>query len=453
MTLTKDTFEKTYGDIADRLLAYAMEKGKDYGITDARISASVSTRLSAEIEQGEVSKNVSGASHTIGVTLYAGDRVLSFSVNGLDVDAVCETIESNMKVIHLVPENKNLRLLESERLSKEPPVDLDLFDSSDTGSDALIDYARTVESAALKQDKIKTTRSTSAGKTVVHTLIRATNGLDYASSRTSYSAGTSVIAADQSGMQVNYDGSYARHFSDMEDPVAVGTRAGLDAAAKLGASLPSTGQVPIVLSPDAAEDFFRSVISAIDGGALHRGTTFLKDKLGKQVMSEGVTILDTPRLPRGGASSQIDTAGLPTRDVTFIKNGVLTAFNLSLAESRQLGMKPTGRENGTTNTSVLPGTISPDALIASVGDGIYIKGFNGGTVDVNNGTHSRQAYGLLIKNGQLTDIPVDGFVVSGNLKDMFMQVTLANDTPQLPSPRHSLAAPTTRIDGITIAGK
>jgi hypothetical protein len=53
----------------------------------------------------------------------------------------------------------------------------------------------------------------------------------------------------------------------------------------------------------------------------------------------------------------------------------------------------------------------------------------------------------------VTDIAVAGFVVSGNLKDMFMKAQIANDTPDLPSTRHQMAAPTTRIDGLTIAGK
>ena len=116
-------------------------------------------------------------------------------------------------------------------------------------------------------------------------------------------------------------------------------------------------------------------------------------------------------------------------------------------------MEPSGRENGFTNCSILPGAQSVDELIADIKDGIYIKDFSGGSVDINNGTHSRQAYGTLIKDGKITDIPVSGFVVSGNLKDMFMNAVIANDTPSHPCTRHRIAAPTTRINGTMIAGK
>jgi PmbA protein len=170
-------------------------------------------------------------------------------------------------------------------------------------------------------------------------------------------------------------------------------------------------------------------------------------------MSKGITLVDDPAIVRGTSSSTVDAAGLETKKITFIEDGVLKSYNLTLLESRQLGLAPIGRENGLTNSQVLPGAVTPDQLISDIKDGIYIKGFNGGTADVNNGIHSRQAYGTLIKDGKITDIAVDGFVVSGNLKDMFMNVAIANDTPKLPNTNHTFAAPTMRINGITISGK
>jgi PmbA protein len=253
-------------------------------------------------------------------------------------------------------------------------------------------------------------------------------------------------------MQADGDYSVARHFCDMSNPRELGKAAGRNAAAKLGATLPATGAMPIVLSHAAAESFFSTVYAAIDGTAVHRGLTFLKDKIGQQVMSTDVTLIDDPGIQKGLASSQIDGAGMKAEKIIYIDKGTLKIYNVSLLEARQLGIEPIGRDDGPTNSSVLPGVQTPDELIADIQKGIYIKGFNGGKVDVNDGTHSRQAYGTLIENGKITDQAVEGFVVSGNLKDMFMNVVLANDTPVLPSPKYTLAAPTTRINGTIIAG-
>jgi PmbA protein len=453
MSNAEKDFLKEARPLAESLMDYAMKAGKSFGITDAKVSISVSEKQENAVEKGEVTKVVSGAACNVSVVLYAGDRVLSFSKNTMDKDELCAAMLQNMQVINMVPENKDKRLLETSKIYKGARANLDLYDELQPSQQDLIAYAKQVEAAALAQPGVKGTRSVSIVKSSSHFLILATNGLDHHESSTAYQASALVIAEDASGMQIDSDFSRARHFSDMSNPQEIGANAGRDAFAKLGASLPLTGQMPIVLSQDAAEAFFSSVYAAIGGTRVHRGTTFLKGKIGQQVMSKGITLVDDPGILRGISSRQVDSSGQETKEITFIEDGVLKSYNVNLMESRQLGIEPIGRENGTTNSRILPGTLTPDELISDIQDGIYIKGFNGGSVDVNNGIHSREAYGTLIKNGKITDIPVAGFVVSGNLKDMFMNVAVANDTPKLPSTRHSLAAPTTRINGITISGK
>ncbi len=446
-------FLKAARPLAETLIAYAKSAGAAYGITDAKVSVSSSDRQENAVEKGEVVKSVSGASWNVSVVLYAGDRVMAFTCNTLDADTLKESMLRNMQVIHLVPPNKGKRLLETDKVFKGPSADFDLYDQNPPTAAQLIAYVKALEKAAMEVPGIKAARSVSltAGKS--HSLVLATNGLDRAESMTTYSAGASVVAEDQNGMEIDGDASFARHFADMVDPVALGKSAAQEALCKLSSTLPATGHVPVVLSPEAAADFFSSVLSAVSGTAVYRGTTMFKDKVGQQVLSRGITIVDDPAIPRGMSSGAMDTAGLEMKKITFVEDGVLKGYDLTLLEARQLGLEPIGRENGETNVSVLNGAQTPDALMADIADGVYIKGFSGGTVDINNGIHSRQAYGMLIKDGKVTDVAISGFVVSGNLRDMFMNVAVANDAPQLPNPRHSMSAPTTRIEGVTIAGK
>ena len=452
MPMTEAEFLKEARPLAENLVDYA-KNSTAYGITDAKVTISANDNHNISVENGGIAKSVSGVSYSVSVTLYAGDRTLSFSRNTMDAQELRDAMLKNMQVLSIVPPNPNKRLLEPEKVFKGSPADLDLFDKNPPTNEQLFEYAKEVEKAALAEKGVKGTRSVGVAATTSHMLVLATNGLDHHESRTRYSASASVVAEDASGMQIDGDGSVARHFNDMAKPAGLGKDSARAALSKLGAELPNTGTMPIVLSQDAAEDFFSHVYDAIDGTALNRGKTFMKGKLGQQVMSDSVTIVDDPTIPRGLASGQVDSAGMESKPITYIEKGVLKAFNATLMESRQLGIEPTGRENGPTNGVVKPGAVSPESLMADIKEGIYIEGFNGGQVDVNNGLHSRQAHGHLIKDGKVTDIAVSGFVVSGNLKDMFMNIALANDTPPTPSTRHTLAAPTTRINGVTIAGK
>ncbi|MCB9990403.1 MAG: TldD/PmbA family protein [Rhodospirillales bacterium] len=452
MTDSRKDFEDQARPLARQLMTYAMNKGENYGITDVRIDITASTEQNSSIENGAVNKNVKGKSWGVSITLYAGDRVMSFHQNTLDRNALCAAIDQNMQVIHLVPENPDKRLLESEKVYKGPPEELDLYDAAAPSSETLIDYAKKIEQAALDVPGIMRTDDTGVSFDDSHRLTMATNGLDRVGSSTTFGAMISVVAQSGNRMETSYDYGSARHFSDMPDPAKIGRTASEKALSKLGATQPQTREATIVLSPEAARSFFASVIEAISGTAVYRNSTFLKDKLGQQVTGNSITIEDDPHIKRGFASRTVDGAGMKADKITFIKDGVLQAFNLNLTAARKLGMDPSGREGGLTNIRILPGNQSPETLMADIKDGFYIKSFQGGGADVNNGSFSRPASGVEIKDGKLTNNAVAGFVVAGNLKDMFMNAVVANDTPALPNTKSSMAAPTTRIDGLKIAG-
>ncbi len=453
MKLTKKNFEKQARPLAKQLIDYATAKGKQYGITDVKVSISCGAEEDNSIENGQISESVSGTSWGVGVTLYAGDRSLGFGKNTLDTATLFEAIEQNMKVIHLVPENADKNLLDSDKVYKGPVADLDLVDQKPPSQTKLINYAKKMEKAAFAVSGVKTARSSNISSNQGYSLLVATNGLDQLTCGTYYQASISAIAEDKNGMEISSSHSLARHFNDMAAPEDVGRQAGKKAVAKLGSTLPDSKQTTIILSQSAAATFFSSVLSAIDGTAVYRGSTFMKDKIGQQVMSSEITIEDDPKIERGIYSKTADSSGMEAKKITFIKDGILQCFNVSLTEARKLGIDPIGRNDGTTNVRIMPGQKSKDELVADIQDGFYIEGFQGGSANVNNGNFSRQAYGTLIENGKITDKAVSGFVVSGNLKDMFMKVIIANDTPDLPNPQRTMAVPTARIDGIKIAGK
>lgn len=268
---TDKEFLKNARPLAESLLDHATTAGASYGITDAKVVIAANDRVENSVEKGQVTKTVAGKTYNVSVTLFAGDRTLSFSKNTLDEQALKDAMTENMKVIHLVPENAGKRLLDPAKVFKGAEKDLDLFDKNPPTQAEMIDYAKEVERSAMAQEGVKASRSVSVTKSEDHLLILATNGLDIEESRTSYAAGAAVIAGNAREMQIGGEYSIARHFNDMAKPKELGMLAGQDAVSKLDSTLPKTGEMPIVLDQSAAESFFASVYSAISGSSLHRG--------------------------------------------------------------------------------------------------------------------------------------------------------------------------------------
>lgn len=452
MSNTKQEFLTQVKPLVQSLLDYAMNDGAQYNITDAKVSISLNDSVEFEIEKGKVSTSSSGKTCGVSVSLYSGDRFLNFGMNTMDETQLKAAMLENMKAIRLAPENPDKALIDPGLLYQGPDYDLDNFDDSPVDENQLVQYAIDLENEALSVPGIKGSRSVGVSKSMSQLYTKATNGLEIYDNGTGYQAVGQIVAADANGMEIDYEASVAAHFSDMACPKVTGRMAAENALARLSSSLPKTGKMPIILSPKAAATLISSVFSAIDGTSIYHDKSFLKDKIGQQVMSKDVTIIDDPTIKRGLGSGTVDSAGMKQDPITFVENGVLKSYNIGLEESRQLGIDPIGRNSGTTNVHVLPGDKTPDELMADIKEGIYVEGFNGGTANVNNGTHSRQAYGHMIRDGQVTKEAVSGFVVAGNLKDMFMNVALANDTPQLPHPRHTSSIPTMRLDDLTISG-
>jgi PmbA protein len=178
--------------------------------------------------------------------------------------------------------------------------------------------------------------------------------------------------------------------------------------------------------------------------------------MGERIFAKGIRILDNPLRKRGLGSRPFDAEGLATSRRAVIDDGVLTTWLLDLAAARQLNLKPTGHASRgvsgppsptTSNFYLEKGRLSVKELIGDIKSGLYITDMIGFGVNGVTGDYSRGASGFWIENGELA-WPVSGITVAGNLKDMFLNMTAANDLEF----KSSTNAPTVRIEGLTVAG-
>ena len=135
---------------------------------------------------------------------------------------------------------------------------------------------------------------------------------------------------------------------------------------------------------------------------------------------------------------------------------MLTTWVLDLRSARQLGLKSTGHAaRGTssppspslTNLYMAAGKMTPKEMIGGIFSGFYVTELMGMGVNGVTGDYSRGAAGFWIEHGEIA-YPVSEVTIAGNLNDMFLNLTPANDLEF----RYGTDAPTIRVDGMTVAG-
>jgi PmbA protein len=252
--------------------------------------------------------------------------------------------------------------------------------------------------------------------------------------------------------------SVARSLGRLDSPEHVGRVAAQRALRRLGARKVKTQRVPVVFDPMVARSLLENVFEAVNGDAIYRGASFLAGKLGERVAGENVTVVDDGTLPGGFGTSPFDDEGVPTQRTVVIERGVLKSYLLNAYAARKLGLKTTGNAArglagtpgiGVGNFFFEQGTKTPQEIIAEVRDGLYLTEFLGFGVNLVTGDFSRGAAGMWIVNGELA-YPVHEITVAGNLREMLTNISeIGNDLEF----RGSVAAPTLRIDGLTVAGE
>jgi PmbA protein len=274
--------------------------------------------------------------------------------------------------------------------------------------------------------------------------------------RSGFGFSVSVIAGEGTSMERDYDFSSAVHFSDLEAPKSVGRRAGERAVKRLKPRKVQSQQVPVVYDRRVSASLLGHFAGAITGPAVARGTSFLKDMMEAQVFPPGVTVIDDPVMKRGLGSRPFDAEGMAVEAREVVSNGVLKSFLLDQASARQLGLPPTGhasRSSGSppspspSNLYFVKGSLSPAELMADIRTGLYVIEMLGMGVNGVTGDYSRGAAGFWIENGTLSH-PVSEVTIAGNLKEMYRNLTLADDLQF----KMTTNAPTIRVEGMTVAG-
>ncbi|MCY4191006.1 MAG: TldD/PmbA family protein [Rhodospirillaceae bacterium] len=391
----------------------------------------------------------------LGLRVFVGRRQASVSAQKVDFRDFGALASRAVAMARAVPEDLYCGIADPDQIAMTPPV-FEMADETEPPEKLLIERARAAEDAARTVKGVTNSEGAEASWSRTAVTLATTNGFEGKYWRTAHSVSVSVVAGSGADMQTDYDHHTTVFSDDLMDPAEIGQSAGERAVARLGARSIKTIKAPVVFSKRVAGSLLGHLLNAINGSSIARGTSFLKDALEKPVMASDLNVTDDPHKPRGLRSKPFDGEGVPTARRKLIDNGVLTTWLLDLRSARQLGLTPTGHASrGTSgppfpsaaNVFLEPGSVSRNALIGGIKEGLYVTEIIGMGVNGVTGDYSRGAGGYWIRNGELA-FPVTELTIAGNLKDMFRTITPASDLEF----RHGVDAPTLRVDSMTIAG-
>lgn len=439
-------------DLLSDLVARAKAAGADAADALAYDSASVSVTW----RLGGLERLERAESADIGLRVLIGKRQAIVSSSDRSKAALDALVERAVAMARVVPEDPYCGLADPSELARTIP-DLDTVDVSEPSAESLIADARAAEESALAVDGITNSEGGDAGWARTGIAVVASNGFYGAYAVSRHSLSVSVIAGQGTGMQRDYDYHTAVYGAERRSAESIGRRAAEKAIRRLNPIKLETGRLPIVIESELAGGMLGSLSGAINGASIARGTSFLKDSLGKPVFGPGISIIEDPFRLRSLRARPFDGEGIAPERRAIIENGVLTTWLLDLRSARQLGLRSTGHASrGTSgppspspaNWALQPGPESVEALLAPIERGIYVTALMGQGVNLVTGDYSRGATGFLIENGRLGP-PVAEITVAGNLADMFRSLTPADDLVY----RSGIDSPTLRIDGMMVAGQ
>ena len=440
------TFKLNDKDIMNLLIDTAISQGA----TDADCILSRSRGVSLTRRLGKDETIERYEDFDTGLRVFIGNKVASVSTNENSEAALKEVATRAIEMAKITPKDEFGMIADSKTLELFPlntSVTIDSYDQNEPDINLIRSRASEVEDVALNVNGITNSDGADASWGEGETLLMTSNGFFGHSKRSNHSVSVVVIAEKDGKMERDYDYSSKVYGEDLKKPELIGLKAAENTLARMGAIKPVTGKYPVVFGPRVARSISGHISSAIQGSAIARKTSFLKDMMNKQIANSSINMIDDPFLKRGLGSRLFDREGLGCSKRLMIKDGILQGWFLDLASAKQLNMQPTGNANGTSNFMIMPGDITPENLIKGISDGFYVTDMIGSSVSMVTGDYSRGASGFWIKNGQLS-YPISEATIAGNLKEMFLTLKPANDVDL----SYSVTSPTLLIDGMTIAG-
>lgn len=432
---------------------------KSAGAEQADAIAVQGTSVNIDVRSGALEQAERSEGVDIGLRVLIGARQACVSASDTSPTTLQAMAERAVAMAQEAPTDPFIGLAREDQLADMRSADgLELSDPTQEPDPALLqEDAMRAEAAALSHKQISQVQSASAGYSARQIHLAATNGFSGGYARTDRYISCVAIAGTGADMERDHDGEGRIFQSDLRSAEDIGQLAAQRAAERLGSIKPPSGAYPVLFDERVSSTLVSHILQAVNGSTIARGSSWLRDALGEQILPEGMSLIEDPHRPRVSGSRLFDAEGLATSKRAIVKDGTLEGWTLDLATARKLDMQSSANAARGTgappspsswNVSMTQGNQSRADLISEMGTGLLVTSLIGSTINPTTGDYSRGAAGFWIENGEIA-YPVNECTIAGNLREMLMSIAPANDARA----HLSRVVPSLRVEGMTIAGK
>ncbi|OGP29744.1 MAG: hypothetical protein A2073_08370 [Deltaproteobacteria bacterium GWC2_42_11] len=387
--------------------------------------------ISIEAKDGTVESMKVSCSKGIGVRVLK-DKRLGFSFSSdLSDNALSNMIDNALSAGSAVTADEFYSFPLAEDIKSK---ELGLFDKTikDTPEAKKIEKSLLLEDAARSFDKrVRQVRNAVYSETTYSSSILNSKGINLTDNKTFASGSIMAVAEENNDSQMGWEMDFS-HFVNDIDAQKIGIGAAKRAVSMLGAREIKSIKCPVVLENSVAVEFLEVIAPSFLADNIHKGKSMLKDKKGKKIFSDCITILDNGIMHRGWSSSLFDSEGIPKQKTSLITNGVLENYLYDTYWAKREGVESTGNSSRSgfksvpgisiSNMYIKNGDTELDSLMKEANKGVFITGLLGvHTVNTISGDFSIGAAGFYIENGTVS-CPVRGMAIAGNLLDLFSRI-------------------------------
>ena len=430
------------------LVGAILHEAEHQGASAAEVSVTQDTGLSVTVRKGELETVEFNQDRGFGITVYFGQSKGSASTSDGSHAAIQETVSKASDIARYTQDDPCNGLADSNLMPTVLP-ELDLFHPVDLDTKMATELAEACEAEGLNYDKRVVNSDGAQASTQQSCRVYGnSHGFIGSSLATRHGISCMLIAEDDNGMQTDYWYTVNRDFDALEAPEAVGRIAAERTVARLSPQKVATGSFPVLFSAQMTTGLVGHLLGAISGGALYRKSSFLLDSLGTRVLSDHVSLIEEPLLPKRIGSAGFDGEGVATWEKFFVDRGVVEHYVLSSYSGRKLGMATTGNAGGVHNLTLSGNTQAFDDLLKTLGTGLYVTELMGQGVNGVTGDYSRGASGFWVEDGEIR-YPVSEITIASNLKRMYLDIVAVGDDVD---ERSNVRTPSLLIGAMTLAG-
>ena len=437
-----------------------LNKLKKLGCDQSDVFFSKTTSISSSSRLGKTEKTEKSSVSEIGIRAILDKRQSIISTTNLEKNNIDDLIEKVVQMAKVVPKNEYCGLARPDVLKEFNSIDFDALKLNDPFEPSLAlikEKVIALEESALSNNKIINSEGAEIAYSNSSYLLMGSNGLDIEMNKTHSDYIVAVLAGNKNSMEREYDYKSKVFFDELGDFEKIGKQVSLNAIKKLNSKKLKTCKSDVIFDSKVSSSLLRNLFGATNSQSIIKKTSFLKDKIMKDVFRNDVNIIDDPLMKKKLRSRISDCEGIESKKKHLINKGKLQFFFNSLSSSRELNHKPSGHASRSvssipgisfSNLFMENGKTNKTDMIKSVKKGLLVKELMGSSINYSTGDYSRGASGFWIENGEVL-FPVSEITIAGNLNEIFSSLIPADDLEF----NFGVNAPSCLVENLTLGGK